>query len=383
MNNISSFQQQYPLSPLKFWKKWLGIIPRSIVSTFFWVVIFIILTTADNVSTILLAYMGVRAPESVWFYVSVGIIIDILYLAGYAFYIIAYIRTYFYDMSDQFITIKKGVFAPAEIHVLYTKIQDVYVDQDILDRILGLYDVHIASATVTSGIEAHIDGVSATVAQGIRDTLLSKISTPCAGGVAAESSVPPDSSPATPSLPNNYKASSAEFPVHEAWIRMMRLNNLFVAFLITPFILIFTAPLTITGVFALLATRVGVSAVIIAFTAPVALFLILFFGLMWMTKTGNKNFSFEFQDQFLVMRSGIISRTEQRVPYRSIQNVMIQQGILERWYGLSSVMIENAQGAGMRRQIVLYGQPLEKGQQLYEIAQKITVLHSNPQSMGL
>ena len=94
----------------------------------------------------------------------------ILVAVLYGLYISAYIRRYYYDASEQFLTIQKGVFAPTEIHVPYGKIQDVYVDQDVLDRIMGLYDVHIASATATSGIEAHIDGVDTRVAENLKNT---------------------------------------------------------------------------------------------------------------------------------------------------------------------------------------------------------------------
>src|SRR6185503_6801296 len=66
----------------------------------------------------------------------------------------AYIQRYYYSADADFLTIKKGVIMPAEIHVQYRKIQDVYVDQDLTDRIFGIYDVHVASATATSAMEA-------------------------------------------------------------------------------------------------------------------------------------------------------------------------------------------------------------------------------------
>ncbi|MEI7478082.1 MAG: hypothetical protein WCJ81_06425 [bacterium] len=60
----------------------------------------------------------------------------LLYFVAYAVYIKTYIKRYYYAGEDYFITIKKGVFTTAEIHVQWGKIQDVYVDQDIVDRIL-------------------------------------------------------------------------------------------------------------------------------------------------------------------------------------------------------------------------------------------------------
>lgn len=70
-----------------------------------------------------------------------------------------YFAVYFYDLTPDFIQIKKGPITPREITLPYERIQDVYVDQDLLDRIFGLYDVHLSSATISSGIEAHIDGL--------------------------------------------------------------------------------------------------------------------------------------------------------------------------------------------------------------------------------
>lgn len=87
-----------------------------------------------------------------------------------------YFQVYFYDLTDDFIIIRKRVFTPREITIPYERVQDVYVDQDLLDRIFGLYDVHLSSATISSGMEAHIDGVEKTAADGLRKVLLEKVS---------------------------------------------------------------------------------------------------------------------------------------------------------------------------------------------------------------
>ena len=82
---------------------------------------------------------------------------------------------YFYDLTNDFIVIRKGVLTPKEINVPYERVQDIYKDQDILDRIFGLYDVHISSATISSGLSAHIDGVEKPAAEGLRDLLLKTV----------------------------------------------------------------------------------------------------------------------------------------------------------------------------------------------------------------
>ncbi|MFH0857198.1 MAG: PH domain-containing protein [Candidatus Magasanikbacteria bacterium] len=86
-----------------------------------------------------------------------------------------YFAVYFYDLTNDYIQIKKGPITPREITIPYERIQDVYVDQDIFDRIFGLYDVHLSSATVSSGMEAHIDGVEKQAADGLRAILLETI----------------------------------------------------------------------------------------------------------------------------------------------------------------------------------------------------------------
>jgi len=106
------------------------------------------------------------------------IILDILFLI-YPFvkflYEREYFKRYFYDARKDFLIIKKGVFAPKETILPYEKLQDVYVDQDVFDRIFKLYDVHVSTATFMSGIEAHIDGVNKENAEAIREIILENI----------------------------------------------------------------------------------------------------------------------------------------------------------------------------------------------------------------
>lgn len=87
-----------------------------------------------------------------------------------------YYNVYFYDLTPDYIVIKKGPITPHEITIPYERIQDVYVDQDIFDRLFGLYDVHLSSATASSGEAAHIDGLEKPAADGLRSALLQIVS---------------------------------------------------------------------------------------------------------------------------------------------------------------------------------------------------------------
>lgn len=86
-----------------------------------------------------------------------------------------YSRTYFYNATDKLLIIRKGPLAPQEITIPFNRIQDIYLDQDVLDRLFGIYDVHISTATATSGVRAHIDGVEKDVAEKLREFLIQKI----------------------------------------------------------------------------------------------------------------------------------------------------------------------------------------------------------------
>lgn len=301
--------------------------------------------------------------------VIIIVIIFVLYYLIYGIYIGAYIRRYYYDASEQFLTIQKRVFSPTEIHVPYQKIQDVYVDQDILDRMMGLYDVHIASATVTSGIEAHIDGVDADVAEKLKVFLLGKIQYGSAYAVPAAASVaaPDLAQQVVPAVapPAAGVFSSANYPIDSKWLVSATFGNILTSFVLVVFIVLFFRGALL--VFPLLLA---------------ALFVIIFIAKTIWTVLWRQTYYFEFQSQFILLRRGVLRREEKHVPYRSVQNVLSKQGIVDRMIGLSTVVIENAaQGmvyssrmgrTGSRdSQIVIPGQPVAKGKQLADELNRI------------
>ena len=80
-----------------------------------------------------------------------------------------------YAIVGKNLIIKKGIFSRNEITLPINRLQDVYVDQDILDRIFGLYDVHVSSATVISGNLSHIDGLNKENSDAVKNLILSGI----------------------------------------------------------------------------------------------------------------------------------------------------------------------------------------------------------------
>ena len=364
MNSPTEFQKQYPLwVTRKFWKKilsraiWFGVLALgAAIPT--WLVLF----TPNDGSRLSLGY-----------FILCAFFAFIVFEFLYAWYVKAYIKRYYYNAGDAFLSIQKGVFAPTEIHVQYAKIQDVYVDQDILDRIMGLYDVHIASATATSGIEAHIDGVDATVAENLKNLLLASIRGAGTPQMPMQSSVP--SQPTAP-VKLDRVISSVEYPISLRWILSYfgtgTLRSIVIAFALIYYV-------RLSGVAGQYASFVLV------------FFLVLIIDTAWKL-LWRHFFHFKFLPEYIMLKTGVVSRQEKHMPYKSIQNVVLQQGILDRLLGISNVVIENAAqemvrvGKTTRMQnsnIIIPGQPLAKGQELLATLNGIVRSQGAPASMGL
>lgn len=166
---MSPTRQEFPLSSKKPMKK-------TIESMIIWAFLFVIFY-AFAVAAFLSTSSGLVSNAG---QLITAITIGVVFLF-FIFFFLTYLyqrwyyEVYFYNLTDDFVVIKKGVLTPKEITIPYERIQDVYVDQDIFDRIFGLYDVHLASATVSSGVEAHIDGVEKSAADGLKELLLTTI----------------------------------------------------------------------------------------------------------------------------------------------------------------------------------------------------------------
>ncbi len=150
--------QQYPLEKRKVTKKTIN----AIIG---WLILFLVIFLPLHIF--------------VWnYYSTLLIIVDVIFvliLIIEPIYQYWYYKTYFYNVRSDFLVIKKGVIMPRETILNYDKLQDVYMDQDLLDRMFSLWDVHVSTATTMSGAEAHIDGVNHDNAIAIRELILSKI----------------------------------------------------------------------------------------------------------------------------------------------------------------------------------------------------------------
>lgn len=163
--SMSKTREQFPLSTKKVIKKTLtGTLALTIVLLVFWIIIAIAVGASSKGSA------GIIGIITIGIFGLIFIVLLLTYLYQKWYYAV-----YFYDLTNDFIIIKKGPITPREITIPYERVQDVYVDQDLLDRFFGLYDVHLSSATISSGMEAHIDGVEKLAADGLRKMLLETV----------------------------------------------------------------------------------------------------------------------------------------------------------------------------------------------------------------
>ena len=137
----SETRDKFPLSTKKVLKK-------TVMGTLVWAILLLIIWG------VLAFALSSSTETGSWFGIATIGIFGLLFLIILIVYLYQrwYYAVYFYDLTPDYIVIKKGPITPREITIPYERVQDVYVDQDLLDRIFGLYDVHLSSATISSGM---------------------------------------------------------------------------------------------------------------------------------------------------------------------------------------------------------------------------------------
>lgn len=91
-------------------------------------------------------------------------------------YEIFYFRSYQYSDNNEILILRKGVLTITEVTVPYNKIQNVFINRDIFDRIFGLYDVNLSTVGRVSQMQLHIDGVSKENSDNLKILLLHRVS---------------------------------------------------------------------------------------------------------------------------------------------------------------------------------------------------------------
>jgi uncharacterized membrane protein YdbT with pleckstrin-like domain len=94
---------------------------------------------------------------------------------GFFVYEILYYLFFFYNFGERNIEIREGVISRRTNIIHYEKIHNIFIDQDILDRVLGIYNVHFETTGDSPAIFTRIGGLSHSNADRLVVFLKSKV----------------------------------------------------------------------------------------------------------------------------------------------------------------------------------------------------------------
>jgi len=152
-----SLVEKFPLLNVKPIKKWVGWVIGGVVLWFL-----VVAQSYFNELSI--------PPWGIYFAVIICVLLAAKLVHEYAYW-----KVYYYNASSDILVIRKGVFHRKEIAIPFSKIENIYLDQDVFDRAFGLWDLHFETPTLRSSMEAHIDGLSEKDGMTLRDMLLKQI----------------------------------------------------------------------------------------------------------------------------------------------------------------------------------------------------------------
>jgi membrane protein YdbS with pleckstrin-like domain len=332
---MSETRAKYPLSEVKIWKKTYGSVNMLFAMQ--------LLGFAIGLALIF-GLSGISKSNSALFslgWIVLNVLVSLAVFAGYYWWQRWYFFTYFYDLGADHLTIRKGTLTPREITVPYPRIQDVYVDQDLFDRVFGLYDVHLSTATQTSGMEAHIDGLGKAAADGLRAELLGLIHSKQGTSRSVGNRSVAMTTKVSKKAASNVEVTEKRYPIQKKWIIYSLVSRLISG--------IFAVLIFIPIYYYLRSIDVAVSVeskikFFGAFGFVVISSLVSTISLpLWVM-----NFHYALEDENITIRSGIIAKSVRNIRYGVIQDVLINQGLLDRILGLSSLTIENAAQGGLK-----------------------------------
>jgi len=248
-----------------------------------------------------------------------------------------YYRLYYYDFTEEKATIRKGVVSRSTGLIRYERLQNIYVDQDFLDRIFGLYDVHYETAGEVSGFYSHVDGLNKGNADKLVAFLEEKAKQPIVRP-GEEKEIP---QPETPKEKiGGEEISISQYPLSKSVIITRTIG----------FTIIFSILFLCFGGFILVIEKV-------AGILWLGFFLIFVFSLIY-NQVWYKNFYFHFGEDRGEIKSKVIGQSISYLYYDRIQNVNFSQSALGRLFGIYTITIETA-GEKAWMKLVIDGLPKE------------------------
>ena len=130
-----------------------------------------------------------------------------------------------------------------------------------------------------------------------------------------------------------------DYPVESTWVLKIPINF----FIITVFIVVFMGLILLPVAF--LESEGG-----LIFLVVIGMTLVMMIGIGILTlifaSLSKNNFHYSVDKEFMIFHQGIISKQQKNLPYGVIQDVIVNQDITDRLFGLASLTIENASFGG-------------------------------------
>ena len=319
--------QNLPLEKKKIIKKsFSSIVGSALLSLFAALMIWLVLYSMDkNTSGILFAFLAF-------------IVINLIFGGSVILYQYLYYKFYYYNFGDDSAEIKKGVISNATGHVRYSRIQNIYVDQDILDRIFGLYDVHYETAGESSGFYSHVDGLnkenSDKLVAFLNDRVMNK--DPNNTQNIETKNTNSENNKSNEGANDERVFTRENLPIEKRLVFSIALTgSLALGF----FILLFFGRMAVAMSEIMSSTAIIMTAVMI--------YLIVIFGNYIYAKIWFKNFYFKFENKNGLIIEKVLAVKNTYLYYDRIQNIDISQSIIARLLGLNNLKIETAaEGSG-------------------------------------
>jgi|GEM_PF-1959576 len=314
-----------PLEPRKVIKKSIGSIIAYLIVILIIIGAFSFIKSQDTIVGDI-SNFSIYSKIIGWTWISYIIIIFINIFYQYLYY-----KFYYYNFQEDSAEIKKGVVSQATGHVNYPRIQNIYLDQDILDRIMGLYDVHYETAGESSAFYSHVDGLNKVNADKLVQFLLAKAkNTPSANENRPVTETTNSEQNIPPSAPINLSViyNRENLPISSIYSLVLTLRSSFG-------IAVFTIYILMTYIYSDDKAQ-GFANYILIF---IALMLVILFIINYLSV---KYIDYSFDQMKGTLSTGFFSRQTKIVFYNRIQNINMDQSFIEKIFGLYKIYAETA-----------------------------------------
>jgi putative membrane protein len=294
---------------------------------------------------IVLYSMSQDINRNAFYAILAFVVFNVVTIGSIVTYQYLYYKYYYYNFEDDKAEIKKGVVAIATGHVQYNRIQNIFVDQDVMDRILGLYDVHYETAGESSGFYSHVDGLNKENSDKLVEFLNEKVLNKGRGDSNGEQKKQAEDVKET--VDNDQRVFTREnVPIDSkiVWVD------------------VFSTVLTVVGLLIFFSFRLLADGdleneelkffvtVIIGSVTVLAIIGSYIYARVW-----YKNFYFKFDVNGGLITEKVLAVKNTYLYYNRIQNIDVSQGVIARLLGLNELQIETAAEGSKLNSIKIVG----------------------------